>query len=100
MGMFDYYSPQEELVCPHCGNKLNEWQGKEGPCALFTWEQNHKNPTDQQAGDDSNISKEDRKKVLLPKSFEIYSYDCPEHNPIFASCLSENNIWSIIKIKQ
>jgi transcription elongation factor Elf1 len=34
MGMFDYIN--YEMNCPQCGEKVNGFQSKDGPCALET----------------------------------------------------------------
>jgi len=39
MGMFDRYEPMPPVRCPYCGFEIKEWQGKEGPCALYNWRQ-------------------------------------------------------------
>lgn len=36
MGLFDYINFKTE--CPKCKNKLNEFQSKNGPCAMYTLE--------------------------------------------------------------
>jgi hypothetical protein len=73
MGMFDHYRPKPDLKCPVCGTARLEWQGKDGPCGLFLWEQGHAAPVDQLVDDQWKISKEDLAKVRLPKRFEIYA---------------------------
>lgn len=45
MGMFDYYVPVPVLACPRCCAPLGAWQGKGGPCALLTWTQHERRPT-------------------------------------------------------
>lgn len=40
MGMFDYYRPKPEIVCPDCRKPLQSWQGKHGPCGLWVFVQN------------------------------------------------------------
>ena len=100
MGMFDYYKLSEEIKCPTCGSELSEWQGKEGPCALFVWQQGCEFPVDQKAGDECNFSINERKAFHLPDSFEIYSYDCPNHQPVVALCACENGVWSIIRVNE
>ena len=47
MGMFDWYEPSGALSCPVCSAELSEWQGKDGPCALFVWQQGFAVPVDQ-----------------------------------------------------
>jgi hypothetical protein len=60
--MFDYYEPVPVLTCPKCGAELREWQGKDGPCALFVWRQHEPNPVGQRAYD-NNIAAEERAKL-------------------------------------
>ncbi len=93
MGMFDSYKPSSNLNCPVCGEKLAQWQGKNGPCALFVWQEGSASPIDQQAGD-TNCSIEQRASNRLPKEFEIYSYDCNCPYPNEAICTTEDGIWS------
>lgn len=83
MGMFDWYITIPKLNCPVCGRELLEWQGKDGPCGLFTWKQGVLAPTDQKAGE-SNIPEYDRARVRLPSSFRMYSYDCNCPYPVEA----------------
>jgi hypothetical protein len=47
MGMFDWYKPTGEIECPVCGVVLIEWQGKDGPNALFVWSEGEGSPVDQ-----------------------------------------------------
>jgi len=92
--MYDIYLPKGQLLCPICQKNLNVWQGKDGPCGLFIWQQGIEFAIDQLGDKEYNIGIEQRNKLNLPKLFEIYSYDCPDHNPIYASCKFENNIWT------
>ena len=98
MGMFDYYRPSEELRCLECGEMLEIWQSKENDCALLIWEQGKRFPVDQQADDDCKLSAEDLKKFSLPKTFDIYCFDCERHKPIFAKCTVENGVWVNTKL--
>jgi len=94
MGMFDWYQPAGELNCPVCGQPLREWQGKDDACALFIWREGVKHPVDQQVSDDIRWSDEELLQFALPPTFEIYSYDCPNHQPIDAVCTTEDETWS------
>jgi hypothetical protein len=99
MGMFDWYRPKEVQHCPHCGSELNEWQSKDGPCALFVWEQGKSSPVDQPIDEDARLPEARRALFRLPEVFEIYSYDCKAHHPVIASCQSENGVWTKFEIK-
>jgi hypothetical protein len=95
MSMFDWYKPATELRCPMCGNLLIEWQGKDGPCALFLWQEGVKYPVDQLAdAEEVRLSREERVRFTLPVQFTIYSYDCPDHHPIDAQCGTYEEVWS------
>ena len=72
-GMFDHYHPKPALLCPICGASGLEWQGKDGPCALFVWEQGQAAPVDHRVDDECKISLDDRAEIRLPIRFEIYA---------------------------
>src|ERR1051325_7071406 len=99
MSMFDYYEPSPELVCPVCKSPLGNWQGKEGPCALLVWRQGMKGPADQRADQDSKLSSEALRKCILPRTFELYSYDCPDHI-VVASGTSKDGMWTSTVIRE
>ena len=94
MGMFDWYRPKGHRECPACGNPLPEWQGKDGPNALFVWREGTVHAVDQAASDDAKISPEMRMRYRLPDTFLIYSYDCLAHKPIYATCKTSSEAWS------
>jgi len=97
--MFDWYKPTDTYHCPKCGTKLTEWQGKDGPCALFVWKQGIRNPVDQKVEDEElQWSDEKKSQFTLPGSFVIYSYDCPGHQPVEAECSCVDGVWSSTKI--
>jgi hypothetical protein len=100
MGMFDYYRPSRPLTCPACGAELRKWQGKDGPCALFIWEQGVPWPIDQDVDDEMRVLPAERHRCRLPKVFVIYSYDCPRHQPIDARCSTENEVWTRTDLQQ
>lgn len=103
MSMFDWYRPKGTYNCPACGTALAEWQGKDGPCALFVWKQGSRNPVDQKVEDEElQWSDEEKRQFTLPESFVIYSYDCPHHQPIEAECTCVDGVWEtteIMKVK-
>ena len=90
--MFDYYLPEIEQ-CPLCGHPLSEWQGKDGPNALFEWRQGIRHPTHQHVEDEVKISEVERNNLTLPEKFQIYSHDCPEHSPIVATGVCSHGVW-------
>ncbi len=101
MSMFDWYKFTENPRCPKCGTELKEWQGKDGPCALFVWEQGKSNPISQEIEDDEiRWSDEDLQRFFLPDSFTIYSYDCEKHQPIIAECKCIDGVWLDFKFIQ
>lgn len=99
MSMFDWYSPEGTYNCPECGAELREWQGKDGPCALFVWAQGSRNPVDQKIEDEElRWSNEEKRRFVLPDCFVIYSYDCPNHQPVEAECTCVDGVWSSTEI--
>ena len=99
MSMFDWYKPAETSKCPKCDTELKEWQGKDGPCALFVWKQGSRSPIDQKVEDEGlRWSEEEKRQFVLPDNFLIYSYDCPNHQPVEAKCTCTDGVWSSFEI--
>jgi hypothetical protein len=98
MGMFDWYRPTGDLKCPACGRPLTTWQGKDGPRALFVWQQGEAAPVAQEADDDVQLAKGERQGIRLPSRFTIYSYDCPDHHPVDADCVCVGEVWATTSI--
>jgi hypothetical protein len=93
MGMFDSYIPVPDLPCPGCGKALREWQGKDGPCALFVWRQGTKSPVDQTADDDAKLPPDRLALWRLPSRFVIYCYcACGRRSDAEGKCDAET--WS------
>lgn len=44
MGLYDHYEPVPAFQCLGCGARLDDFQGKDGPCALFRWQQGQMHP--------------------------------------------------------
>lgn len=91
VGMFDWYQPRA-IACPRCGAALVEWQGKDGPCALFVYREGDAAPVDQRVDDDARIAVTDRARFALSRSVAIYSYDC-EHAPVHAIARVVGGVW-------
>lgn len=72
MGMFDWYRPKPAQSCPACGKVLRDWQGREGPGALFVWEQGVTSPVEQPIDDDLRLPPEELATWRLPSRFRIY----------------------------
>lgn len=93
MGMFDYYLPQPPLKCRHCGGTLGEWQGKDGPRALFVWTQGVAAPTDQRVDDAYRARPEVRAAERLPERFEICT-ECESCRQwVEATGFCEHGVW-------
>ncbi len=94
MAMFDYYQPSTQLLCPTCGAELKRWQGKDGPSALFVWQQGIASPIDQLVDEDLRCALEVRAEFRLPASFTIYSYSCVKHPNVVARCKCVAGVWT------
>ena len=92
MGMFDTYVPASECTCPVCGDALLEWQGKDGPCNLYTWHQGAERP------DEPLQLPEIETGDLLPERFSIYSNDCDCPYFVHADCESTDGVWTRMEI--
>jgi len=71
MGMFDYYKPDFPKHCPKCFERFSDWQGKDGPCGLYIWEQHELAPIDQPIDKDARISLKERDVKRLPEVFDF-----------------------------
>ena len=98
MGLFDYYQPRPEIACPFCGKELTDWQGKDGPCALFVWRQGVVAPIDQPVSDDARLDPETMARITLPTSFMIYAYCCGQKYPVEASCSAPAGVWTGLEL--
>jgi len=94
MGMFDLYEPSGELRCPIDGCPLLNWQGKDGPCALFVWRQGSLHPVAQNVDEEARLAIKERQQWTLPPEFTIQCFDCPDHLPILARCTAPQGIWT------
>lgn len=97
MGMFDYYEPAKTYACPICDTPLKGWQGKDGPCGLFVWQEGEKYPVDQRVDDEVRLSVEEIQQWTLPPTFYIYT-DCPDHGLIYALCTTQDGVWSSTRL--
>ena len=93
MGMFDWYRPAGKFECPVCHTALREWQGKDGACALYVWQQGGAAPVDQACDEECKGLPEITAASRLPAEFAIYSYDCERHC-IYAACTCIDDVWS------
>ena len=93
MGMFDLYKPAPPLSCPSCGGPLRQWQGKDGPCALFVWAQGVKAPIDQPIDEDLRFPAEERAAWRLPGTFRISS-SCRCGTKVHAEGRCQGDVWT------
>lgn len=98
MSMFDWYRPSGSHDCPVCRVPLRQWQGKDGPCALYVWQQGIAMPIDQACDEECRGSDELMSAARLPDSFTIYSDDCGQHF-VAASCRSADGIWTEMQVE-
>lgn len=94
MGMFDWYEPVPEIRCPVCERALREWQGKDGPCALFVWRQGCTEPVAHRVDDDAKLPAEAIVAQRLPPQFEIYSDDCECPFLVEAVGTTSGGVWT------
>ena len=99
MGMFDYYEPQPPIQCESCGRIVKEWQGKDGPNALFVWRQGFAAPVEQKVDEECKLSPQELAKWRLPPQFSIM--------PVGVNCRNcaregigrvENGVWTALEI--
>ena len=95
VGMFDEYQPRRSFRCPACSEPVDDWQGKDGPCALVRWIEGERLPVEtvEEQGRDADFMG----RFSLPASFEIYAY-CSNRHEVDADCTCENGIWSATEL--
>lgn len=91
MGMFDYYQPKGDRLCPICHHPLVEWQGKDGPRQMYTWEEGKAAPPPGAYDPATMLAL--LKGESVEHTFEIYSYDCPVHRPVLGICRAVKGLW-------
>lgn len=98
MGMFDYYEPAGRFACPVCGTPLpEEWQGKDGPCALFVFREGAVGAIEDRWYNEPALTSDELAEVKLPEVFIIYasSCDCPfPYSYIKLLCFSIDGVWT------
>ena len=92
--MFDYYRPQPLVACPVCREVPREWQGHDGPCGLFVWEQGIAAPIDQLVSSDARLEPTVLTAVRLPGTFTIRAYCCSSRFNVEAICLAPHGVWT------
>lgn len=91
--MFDYYEPLPPLHCSVCGQLLDGWQGKDGDCALFYWQQDIIAPVGQDGEEVSWSKKELQQFHLKDGIFTIYTDSCNCPFLVEAIGTVEGGIW-------
>jgi len=94
MGMCDWYEPRGAFSCLVCGGGLREWQGTDGPCALFVFREGQAGAVDQRFDDEVGMPKDELRSVELPADFQICSYDCGCPYPTTLKCACVEGKWS------
>ena len=100
MGLFDYYRPAHRLTCPICGAELAEWQGKDGPNALFVWAEGVASPVEQLVPSEVQADADKRAAFRLPRRFAIYSHGCKQHQPVDADCETVDGVWCTTVVRR
>jgi hypothetical protein len=94
MGMFDTFIAEPPLRCRSCGSDVSVFQGKDGPCALFVWEQGVASPVRQTGDDQWAVPDAERITFRLPDEFEIYA-NCPKcHAWITGTGYCSDRVWT------
>lgn len=93
MGMFDWFEPEPIVACPRCGEPVDGWQGKQGPCALLVWVQGVARPIAQRVDEDARLDDTQLATFTLPDEFEIYG-ECPNGHETILRCRCTDGIWT------
>ncbi len=93
MGMFDWYKPVPDIISPVTQQLLSEWQSKDGPCALFVWQQGHISPIEHLYEEELKWNEHELSRFRLPQFFEIYTYENNFDIKWMAKCQCIDGIW-------
>ena len=91
LGMFDWYEPDPPIKCVSCDAIPNDWQGKEGPNALFVWRQGEPHPIGQRA--DEPLAEDDLVKYSLPDRFRFYTI-CENGHELLFQGRTTDGVWT------
>jgi hypothetical protein len=94
MGMFDYFEPADSHRCSSCGRPLQDFQGKDGPCGLFVWQQGRAEPARQEVDAECMLSAQQASALRLPRTFEFYAFcdACDQRTWFVGQCTGD--VWS------
>ena len=93
MPLHDYYVPSQPVSCPVCRTSLREWQGYDGPCGLFVFQEGVSSAVDHRVDDHCRLAETNLASLLLPEEFLVSSHDCGCPFPTVLRCLSTEGIW-------
>jgi len=93
MALFDYYEPSDSFACPVCGTTQREWQGHDGPCALFVFRESLSGAADQRVDDECRLADDQLAAQRLPDAFFIRAYDCGCPFPTELRCTASLGVW-------
>lgn len=94
MSNVDYYLPEPPLKCPACNASLDNWQGGDGPCGGFVWQQGARLPVDQRANAESKVAADALADLHLPNAFKIYTPCCSRQFLVEAIGRAPGGTWS------
>ena len=97
MGMFDWYQPDPPIVCD--GLEVVDWQGGDGPCALYVWRQHFAAPVDQVVDSEVRGRPEVMEASRLPEGESTIHATSPSDSKLlFATIVVKDGVW--IETKQ
>jgi len=66
---------------------------------MFVWAEGLGAPVDQLVDEECQVPVPERRRLVLPAQFVIYSYDCPDHKPVEAVCRAIDGVWLSTEIQ-
>jgi len=94
--MFDWFEPVPAIDCPLCGERLDDWQGKDAVNLLLVWRQGVAAAVDWRVPPEVQVPQtfKDRR---LPARFAISKIDSKDHR-IKAAGLAPDGVWSATEL--
>ena len=92
MGSYDYYHPYPQIICPLCGEVIDNWHGKTGPCLFYHWYPNNAQPFHEVVKKNQPTLEPVFEQWNYKKDFVISKF-CSNWHYVDCLCKTELGVW-------